>query len=208
MRIVLLGAPGSGKGTQAELIFQKYGIPHISTGDIFRDNIKRGTPLGLKVKAIIDAGDFCPDDLTVEIVKARLSEKDCENGYLLDGFPRTLFQASELDKFCPPDKVVNLDVDYDVIRHRITGRRLCSKCGSSYHVDYIKDATTCAKCGGNLYIREDDNPVSVKERLSVYEKQTFPLIDYYKKQGKLVSVNGNNDKKEDTFASIVKVLGK
>lgn len=207
MRIVLLGAPGSGKGTQAELICAKYRIPHVSTGEIFRDNIKRGTELGLKVKAIIDAGDFCPDDLTCAIVKERLAEEDCKNGYLLDGFPRTLFQANELDKFAAPDKVVNLDVRSEVIQHRITGRRLCAKCGSSYHVDFIGDAKTCAKCGGSLYVRADDNPVSVKERLAVYEKQTLPLTEYYEKQGKLFSVNGNGDKAE-TFAQIVGVLGK
>ena len=206
MKIILLGAPGSGKGTQAALLCEKYGLPHISTGEIFRDNIKRQTELGLKIKAIIDAGDFCPDDLTLKTVKDRLLNEDCKNGYLLDGFPRNLVQAKALDEFDSVDYVINLDVDWDVIQHRITGRRLCGKCNASYHVDFIGDVKTCPKCGGDLYIREDDNPKSVQERLSVYKKQTFPLIEYYEKQGKLINVNGNGDK-EFIFKEIVKVLG-
>ena len=205
MKLILLGAPGSGKGTQAAYISDKYDLPHISTGDLFRDNIKNQTPLGLKVKEIMDTGNLCPDDLTVELVKDRLKEKDCENGYLLDGFPRNLFQAQALDKISAPDKVVNLDVDLNKIEHRITGRRSCSKCKNSFHVDFIGDTEKCPDCGGELVIRKDDNKETVKERLTVYANQTAPLVEYYSKQGKLFNVDG--DKSIDgVFAEIVKVL--
>jgi len=205
MKVILLGAPGSGKGTQAAYISDKYDLPHISTGDLFRDNIKNQTPLGLKVKEIMDTGNLCPDDLTVELVKDRLKEKDCENGYLLDGFPRNLFQAQALDKISAPDKVVNLDVDLNKIEHRITGRRSCSKCKNSFHVDFIGDTEKCPDCGGELVIRKDDNKETVKERLTVYANQTAPLVEYYSKQGKLFNVDG--DKSIDgVFAEIVKVL--
>lgn len=205
MKVILLGAPGSGKGTQAAYISDKYDLPHISTGDLFRDNIKNQTPLGLKVKEVMDTGNLCPDDLTVELVKDRLKEKDCENGYLLDGFPRNLFQAQALDKISAPDKVVNLDVDLNKIEHRITGRRSCSKCKNSFHVDFIGETEKCPDCGGELVIRKDDNKETVKERLTVYANQTAPLIEYYSKQGKLFNVDG--DKSIDgVFAEIVKVL--
>lgn len=205
MKVILLGAPGSGKGTQAAYISDKYDLPHISTGDLFRDNIKNQTPLGLKVKEIMDTGNLCPDDLTVELVKDRLKEKDCENGYLLDGFPRNLFQAQALDKISAPDKVVNLDVDLNKIEHRITGRRSCSKCKNSFHVDFIGETEKCPDCGGKLVIRKDDNKETVKERLTVYANQTAPLVEYYSKQGKLFNVDG--DKSIDgVFAEIVKVL--
>lgn len=205
MKVILLGAPGSGKGTQAAYISDKYDLPHISTGDLFRDNIKNQTPLGLKVKEVMDTGNLCPDDLTVELVKDRLKEKDCENGYLLDGFPRNLFQAQALDKISAPDKVVNLDVDLNKIEHRITGRRSCSKCKNSFHVDFIGDTDKCPDCGGELVIRKDDNKETVKERLTVYANQTAPLIEYYSKKGKLFNVDG--DKSIDgVFAEIVKVL--
>ncbi|MBQ3115780.1 MAG: adenylate kinase [Clostridia bacterium] len=206
MKVILLGAPGSGKGTQAAYITDKYDLPHISTGDLFRDNIKNQTPLGQKVKAIMDTGNLCPDDLTVAMVKERLKEKDCENGYLLDGFPRNLFQAGELDKIDAPDVVINIEVDLEKIEHRITGRRSCANCKNSFHVDFIGDREACPDCGGKLVIRKDDNAETVRERLAVYQAQTLPLEEYYSKQGKLVSVDGDKSI-EEVFAQIVKVLG-
>ena len=205
MKLILLGAPGSGKGTQAALVSKELGIPHISTGDIFRDNIKRGTELGLKIKSIIDGGDLCPDDLTIEIVKKRLSESDCKNGYLLDGFPRNVAQALALDESDAPDRVIELVVPLDKMERRITGRRSCVKCKNSFHIDYIGDVGICPKCGGDLFIREDDNPVSVKERLTVYKRQTEPLIEYYGKQGKLFPVDADLSV-EEVFANVLKVV--
>lgn len=206
MKLILLGAPGSGKGTQAAYITEKYDLPHISTGDLFRKNIKNQTPLGIKVKAIMDTGNLCPDDLTIEMVKDRLNQPDCKNGYLLDGFPRNIYQAQKLDEICAPDVVINIDVDLQKIEHRIVGRRSCSACGNSYHVDFIGDAKLCPHCGGVLTTRKDDNAETVRERLDVYQKQTTPLIDYYAKQNKLVSVDGDKDITE-VFKQIVKVLG-
>lgn len=189
MKLVLLGAPGAGKGTQATRIAEYYGIPHISTGDIFRKNLKEGTPVGLKAKAYIDKGQLVPDEVTNEIVELRLRESDCKIGYLLDGFPRNTFQAEALGKMCPPDKVVNLDVDLKALADRLTGRRVCSECGESYHITTKKDSA-CDKCGGKLIQRADDTLETVEKRLAVYEQSTAPLIDYYSKKGILVCVNG------------------
>ena len=205
MKIVLLGAPGSGKGTQAKRISEKMNIPHISTGDIFRDNIMRKTELGLKIKAIIDGGDLCPDELTIAIVRERLKEDDCKNGYLLDGFPRNLAQAKALDEHDAPDKVIELNIPLSKLEHRLTGRRLCSKCRSSFNTADIGEIIDCPKCGGELYIRGDDNVDSVRERLSVYKSQTAPLIDYYKEQGKLLVVDADKTR-EEVFESILKVI--
>lgn len=206
MKIVLLGAPGSGKGTIATSLVERFGYPHISTGDIFRDNIKRKTPLGIEIEKIIDRGDFCPDEITVEIVKNRLSLPDCADSYILDGFPRNLFQAEQLDKFFSPDMVINLEVEEKTIFHRITGRRVCTDCSASYHTDYIGKRTKCERCGGTLYIRDDDNEEAVKERIAVYNKQTKPLIDYYAKQHKLINVCGEGSG-EKVFNDVVKVIG-
>ena len=192
MKIILLGAPGAGKGTQATRLAEKYQIPHVSTGDIFRANIKNATPIGVVAKSYIDKGQLVPDEVTVEIVKQRLAEKDCEKGFLLDGFPRNTFQAQELDGFANVEKVVNISVDINKLVKRITGRRVC-QCGESYHVDFLNGRTDCEKCGKPLYQRADDNEATVCERLAVYEKQTAPLIEYYEKAGKLVSVNGDQD---------------
>ncbi|MBQ9734437.1 MAG: adenylate kinase [Clostridia bacterium] len=206
MKLILLGAPGSGKGTQAAYITEKYDLPHISTGDIFRENIKNQTPLGVKVKAVMDTGNLCPDDLTVELVKDRVSAPDCAKGYLLDGFPRNTVQAQALDTFSPPDKVININIDLKKIEHRLVGRRSCPKCNGSFHIDFIGENTVCPDCGATLFIRKDDNPETVKERLDVYQSQTAPLIEYYEKQGKLITVDGDKSITE-VFDEIVKVLG-
>ncbi len=206
MKLLLLGAPGSGKGTHSALICERYNLPHISTGDIFRENIKQGTELGKKVQEIISAGNLAPDSLTVEIVKDRLSKPDCKNGFVLDGFPRNLYQAKALEEFGAPDIVINFEIEKEIIIKRISGRRVCKSCSETYHTEFIGDSLVCAKCGGELYIRKDDNPESVEERLKVYSSQTQPLIDYYGKQGKVVTLNSGRDRKE-VFVDIVKVLG-
>ena len=205
MNVILLGAPGAGKGTQATRLAEKYCIPHISTGDIFRENIKKQTPIGVVAKSYIDKGQLVPDEVTVEIVKQRLAKDDCKNGYLLDGFPRNVFQAEELDKFSNVEVVVNIDVDLNKLLKRITGRRVCP-CGESYHVDFLDGKTTCAKCGAELYQRADDNEETVGSRLSVYKNQTAPLIDYYEKQQKLLVINGDKAI-DEVFAEIVEKLG-
>lgn len=204
MKLILLGAPGAGKGTQATQIAAKYGIPHISTGDIFRKNIKEGTPVGLKAKAFIDKGQLVPDEVTCELVENRLQEKDCETGFLLDGFPRNVFQAETLDKLTEVDAVVNIDVDLNALADRITGRRVCAKCGESYHVSMKKDLK-CDKCDGELIQRADDQIETVMSRLKVYESSTAPLIDFYAKKGKLKTVNGMQSI-ADVFNDIVKAL--
>ena len=193
MKVILLGAPGAGKGTQAVKLAERYKITHIYTGDIFRSNIKEKTPIGIVAKSYIDKGQLVPDEVTIQIVKERLEKDDCKNGYLLDGFPRTVSQAEALDGFSKVDVVVNIDVPLHKLMKRITGRRVCGKCGESYHIDYLGDKTTCDKCDGELIQRADDNEDTVSKRLEVYEKQTAPLIAHYDKQGKLVSVDGDGD---------------
>ena len=205
MNIVLLGAPGAGKGTQAAFLEKKYGLVHISTGDIFRANIKGGTPIGKVPKSYIDAGKLVPDEVTCDIVKDRLTRDDVKNGYMLDGFPRNLFQAKELDKFAHIDVCVNVSVDFSLIMDRICGRRVCS-CGASYHISTLGGKTTCAKCGKPLYQRADDNPETVGARLETYKTQTAPLIDYYKEQGKLVTVECGNASPEEVFAMVCEKL--
>lgn len=205
MKIVLLGAPGAGKGTQATRLAEKYQIPHISTGDIFRTNIKNATPIGVIAKSYIDKGQLVPDDVTVEIVNQRLQESDCQNGYLLDGFPRNVYQAEKLSIISSVDKAVEIHVDLTKLLKRITGRRVCA-CGESYHVDFLGGKTVCSRCGGELYQRDDDTEEIVKSRLSVYQQQTAPLIDYYEKEGKLLVINGDQSI-DGVFAEIVKNLG-
>ena len=206
MKIVLLGAPGAGKGTQAVRLAERYKVPHISTGDIFRKNIKERTPIGVEAKSYIDKGQLVPDEVTIRIVKDRLQEKDCENGYLLDGFPRNVLQAKALDDFSEVDKVVNIDVPLHKLMRRITGRRVCGKCGESYHIDYLDGKTECGKCGGNLTQRADDNEETVKSRLDVYVGQTAPLTEYYKGRGVLVDVDGDGTM-DEVFETIVRKLG-
>ena len=206
MNVILLGAPGAGKGTQAVRLAEKYAIPHISTGDIFRSNIKGQTPIGIVAKSYIDKGQLVPDEVTIQIVKERLEKEDCKNGYLLDGFPRTVLQAEALDTFSKVEAVVNVDVPLGKLLKRITGRRVCAKCGESYHVDYLEGKTTCAKCGADLIQRADDNEATVQARLEVYEKQTAPLIEYYASKGVLLTVDGDGDI-EKVFNSICEKLG-
>ena len=206
MKIVLLGAPGAGKGTQAVRLAEKYNIPHISTGDIFRSNIKERTPIGIVAKSFIDKGQLVPDEVTIQIVKERLEKDDCKNGYLLDGFPRTVSQAEALDGFSKVDVVVNIDVPLHKLMKRITGRRVCGKCGESYHIDYLDGSTSCRKCDGELIQRADDNEETVGKRFEVYKKQTAPLIDHYKSKGKLIEVDGDGDI-DSVFAAIVERLG-
>ena len=191
MNIILLGAPGAGKGTQASKISDNYTLPHISTGDIFRENIKNQTPIGLLAKSYIDKGQLVPDEVTCKIVEERISRSDCEKGYMLDGFPRTIAQAEALDKITNIDLVINIDVDFSLLLDRLCGRRVCKECGESYHVTKLNGETKCARCGGELYQRKDDNPETVQSRLDVYKAQTAPLIEYYGKKGVLFNVEGN-----------------
>ena len=203
MNIILLGAPGAGKGTQATKISDKYGLPHISTGDIFRENIKNQTEIGLLAKSYIDKGQLVPDEVTCKIVENRIAKPDCQNGYMLDGFPRTIAQAEALDKITKIDLVINIDVDFSLIMDRICGRRVCKDCGESYHVSTLNGATTCSRCGGELSQRKDDNPETVQSRLDVYEKQTAPLIEYYTKKGIIFNVKSDKDSTPDcTFKEI------
>lgn len=206
MKVILLGAPGAGKGTQAVRLAKRYNIPHISMGDIFRSNIKERTPIGIVAKSYIDKGQLVPDEVTIQIVKERLEKDDCKNGYLLDGFPRTVSQAEALDGFSEIDSVVNIDVPLNKLMRRITGRRVCGKCGESYHIDYLDGSTSCRKCDGELIQRADDNEETVGKRLEVYEKQTAPLIDHYKSKGKLIDIDGDGDI-DSVFAAIVERLG-
>lgn len=207
MNIILLGAPGAGKGTQATRISEKFGLPHISTGDIFRDNIKRQTKIGMLAKSYTDKGQLVPDEVTCEIVKDRLQNADCKNGYLLDGFPRNLFQAEELDKFSKVDAVINIDIDLSLLMDRLCGRRVCKECGESYHVNFLSGKATCEKCGGELYQRKDDNEETVGNRLNVYSEQTAPLIKFYTEKGVLRNVNGVGTI-EEVFARICDALNK
>ena len=188
MNIILLGAPGAGKGTLASSISAKYALPHISTGDIFRENMKNQTEIGVLAKLYIDKGQLVPDDVTCKIVEERIDRADCENGFMLDGFPRTIVQAEALDKITNIDVVINIQVDFALIMQRLCGRRVCKDCGATYHITTLDGATTCSRCGGELYQRKDDNPETVQSRLDVYTKQTKPLIDYYTKKGLLFNV--------------------
>lgn len=203
--VILLGAPGAGKGTQAALICEEYGVPHISTGDILRRNIKEGTPLGVKAKEYIDAGALVPDEVVIGLVESRLSEPDCNNGYVLDGFPRTIPQAEALDKVANIHMAINIDVPFELIVSRLGGRRVC-KCGATYHVSTLGGETKCKACGDELFIRDDDKPETVQNRLRVYQEQTEPLIAYYGKQGKVVDIPATGTVQE-IFAEIKKVLG-
>ena len=213
LRTILLGPPGAGKGTQAAKIVEKYGIPHISTGDIFRENIKKGTELGKKAQEYMNRGELVPDDLVIEIATTRLLEDDCRNGFLLDGFPRTVYQAEKLDEFLAArdskiDKVLDIALEKDELIARLTGRRVCKACGASFHVVNIppKKEGVCDFCGGELIQRADDNLETVTNRIDVYEAQTMPLVEYYEKAGNLVHIDGSTGL-ENVFADIVSALG-
>ena len=213
MKIVMLGAPGAGKGTQAKMIAAKYQIPHISTGDIFRANIKNGTELGKTAKSYMDQGLLVPDELTVDLVIDRLAQDDCKNGYILDGFPRTIPQAEALAAALAKlgekmDYAIDVDVPDENIVSRMSGRRACTGCGATYHIVYnpSKKGECCEVCGEKLILRDDDKPETVQKRLNVYHEQTQPLIDYYTKQSILRTVDGTQDM-NDVFAEIVKILG-
>lgn len=213
MKIIMLGAPGAGKGTQAKMIADKYGIPHVSTGDIFRANIKEGTDLGKEAKSYMDKGLLVPDELTVKILLDRVAKDDCKNGYVLDGFPRTIPQAEVLDKALSEmndaiDFAIDVDVPDENIIKRMSGRRACLACGATYHIEHIppKKEGICDRCGKELVLRDDDKPETVKNRLSVYHEQTQPLIDFYTRKGVLKTVDGTVDMKE-VFAAIVGILG-
>ncbi len=212
MKIIMLGAPGAGKGTQAKRIAEQYGIPHVSTGDIFRANIKEQTPLGMEAKSYMDKGELVPDELTVKILLDRVAKDDCKSGYVLDGYPRTIPQAEVLDKAVEElgekiDYAVNVDVPDENIINRMGGRRACLKCGATYHVQYMPPKTEgiCDKCQSELVIRDDDKPETVKNRLSVYHEQTAPLIDYYSNKGILKTVDGTKDV-DEVFSDIKKIL--
>ena len=208
MKLILLGAPGAGKGTQAEIISEKYYIPTISTGNIIRAALKNGTEMGLKAKSYIDAGNLVPDDVVIGIIKERLNESDCANGYILDGFPRTIPQAEALDDMgFDINCALSIEVADSEIVKRMSGRRVCEKCGASYHTEYKKPAKegVCNLCEGKLVIRKDDEPETVMNRLNVYHEQTEPLKEYYAAQSKLLIVEGQ-DKVEDTTALVLGAL--
>ena len=213
MKIIMLGAPGAGKGTQAKMIAEKYSVPHISTGDIFRANIKNGTELGMEAKKYMDQGLLVPDELTVKILLDRVAKDDCANGYVLDGFPRTIPQAKVLDNALTEmgdaiDFAVNVDVPDETIVKRMSGRRACLACGATYHIEHVPPKTEgiCDVCGQELVLRDDDKPETVLNRLNVYHEQTQPLIDFYNEKGVLKNIDGTVDMK-DVFAAIVEILG-
>lgn len=213
MKIIMLGAPGAGKGTQAKMIADKYGVPHISTGDIFRANIKNGTELGMEAKKYMDQGLLVPDELTVRILLDRVAQDDCKNGYVLDGFPRTIPQAEVLDSELTKlgdhiDYAINVDVPDENIVKRMSGRRACLTCGATYHIEHVppKKEGICDVCGSELVLRDDDKPETVKNRLNIYHEQTQPLIDFYTEKGVLKTVDGTVPM-EEVFAAITAILG-
>ncbi|MDE3840619.1 adenylate kinase [Bacillus methanolicus] len=213
MNLVLMGLPGAGKGTQAEKIVEKYNIPHISTGDMFRAAMSEGTELGLKAKSFMDKGELVPDEVTIGIVRERLSKDDCQKGFLLDGFPRTVAQAEALDAMLAGmdkkiDYVIHVDVDQEILMERLTGRRICKSCGATYHLVFNPPTVdgVCDRCGGELYQRADDNSETVQNRLEVNKKQTKPLLDFYESKGYLRNINGQQDI-EKVFADIDELLG-
>ena len=213
MKIIMLGAPGAGKGTQAKQIADKYGVPHISTGDIFRANIKNGTELGKKAKEYMDQGLLVPDELTCDLVMDRIQQDDCKNGFILDGFPRTIPQAEALTAALEKigqkmDYAIDVDVPDENIVNRMSGRRACLKCGATYHIEHVppKKEGICDVCASELVLRDDDKPETVQKRLKVYHEQTQPLIDFYTKKGVLKEVDGTVDMK-DVFQAITDILG-
>ena len=205
MKLIFLGPPGAGKGTQATGVSSNLRVPHISTGDMFRNAIKNETPTGLEAKRYMDAGQLVPDSVVVAMVKERLAMADCENGYLLDGFPRTVEQAQALEAISTPDAVIDIEVPDDMLLARLTGRRVCGKCNGTFHISKLADEKVCPVCGDELYQRDDDKPATISNRLNVYHEQTAPLIGYYAGLGKLKRIDGNA-RPEDVFQSILASL--
>ena len=212
MNIIFLGAPGAGKGTQAEKVSEKLGIPTISTGNIIREALRNGTPMGLKAREYTEAGKLVPDEIVIGIIQDRLAADDCKNGFILDGFPRTVYQAEALDKFLcehdmPLSKVINLEVGEQVLMERLTGRRVCKKCGASFHVINMPPKTEgiCDNCGSELIQRADDNAETAKNRIDVYNEQTKPLVDYYEKAGNIANIDGAAPL-EEALGNIIKAL--
>ncbi len=205
MNLVFMGPPGAGKGTQAALVCDKLGIKHISTGDMFRKAMSEGTPVGLKAKEYISAGKLVPDEVTIEMVKERLAEADCANGYLLDGFPRSIAQAEALDTFEKLDAVVEIDVADEKLIKRLSGRRFCPKCSGTFHINSLENEKVCPACGGELIQRADDNPETIANRLNVYHNQTSPLTAYYAQKGILKTVDGDQAP-ETVKAAVLKAL--
>lgn len=207
MKLLIMGAQGAGKGTAAEKLSVMYNIPTISTGDLFRGAVKSGSELGLKLKEIMDAGNLVPDELTLQILNNRLAEKDCQNGYILDGFPRTLEQAYLLENIASIDKVIYLDVDMSIIVDRLAGRRTCPKCSHIHNIKFAGDPDYCSECGTKYVVRSDDTEDAIKKRLATFTQKTLPIVDYYRKQGKVLEVNANVDP-EYTLKQITEGLGK
>jgi adenylate kinase len=196
MKLIFLGPPGAGKGTQATGVSTKLNVPHISTGDMFRSAIKNETKTGLEAKSYMDKGQLVPDSVVIDMVRERMAMDDCKNGYLLDGFPRTVEQAEALETICSPDAVVNIAVEDEKLLDRLTGRRVCGKCQGTFHISKLADEKVCPVCGGELIHRDDDKPETIKKRLQVYHDQTAPLIGYYSGNGKLKTVDGDNRPEE------------
>ena len=205
MKLIFLGPPGAGKGTQATGVSSHLRVPHISTGDMFRSAIKNQTPTGLEAKRYMDAGQLVSDSVVIAMVKERLAMPDCENGYLLDGFPRTVEQAEALEKFAAPDAVVDIEVPDEMLVDRLTGRRVCATCSGTFHISKLADEKLCPVCGGELYQRDDDKPATISNRLNVYHEQTAPLIGYYAGLGRLKRIDGNA-RPEDVFQNILSSL--
>ena len=205
MKLIFLGPPGAGKGTQATGVSTKLNVPHISTGDMFRAAIKNETPTGLKAKEYMDKGQLVPDSVVIDMVRERLAQDDCKNGYLLDGFPRTVEQAEALDTISTPDAVINIEVPDEKLMSRLTGRRVCGKCQGTFHITKLADAKICPVCGAELIHRDDDKPETIANRLRVYHAQTAPLIGYYESNGKLNTVDGDN-RPEDVLKAILASL--
>ena len=205
MKLIFLGPPGAGKGTQATGVSSHLRVPHISTGDMFRNAIKNQTPTGLEAKRYMDAGQLVPDSVVVAMVKERLAMEDCANGYLLDGFPRTVDQAEALEAIAAPDAVIDIEVPDEMLLERLTGRRVCPKCNGTFHITKLADEKVCPVCGDELYQRDDDKPATISNRLNVYHEQTAPLIGYYAGLGRLKRIDGNA-RPEDVFQKILASL--
>ena len=205
MKIIFLGPPGAGKGTQAQLLTKELGIPQISTGDMLRKAMREGTKTGLEAKRYVESGGLVPDDVVIAIVRERLAEDDCRDGYMLDGFPRTVYQAEQLDQFATIDVAVDLDLPDDVIVQRLSGRRVCPNCNATYHISQLNGSTVCQNCGAGLIQRKDDSEETIRNRLRVYQEQTAPLIDYYRNKGILRVVNCAGTV-EENFALVKRAL--